>query len=102
MMTTIANAKEESSAEHHVCTFLACPMPCTSQGGCALSTEGTIDGDDAAEGDNRVTFEKKAKFKDNFCDVSLYSYFVAGSARRFSNMRCSCLECIYEMRSYDG
>lgn len=70
MMTTIAKTKLESPAEHHVCTFLACPMPFTSQGGCALSTQGAFDTDDAAEGDNRITFENKAKFKDNLCDVS--------------------------------
>lgn len=36
-----------------------------------MATRGTTATDDEADGDNTITFENKAKFKDNFCDVSL-------------------------------
>ena len=35
-----------------------------------MATRGTTQSDDEAEGANKITFENKAKFKDNFRDVS--------------------------------
>ena len=42
-----------------------------------MASRGTTKDDDVAEGDNRVTFENKAKFKDNVCDVSFSFFLVA-------------------------
>lgn len=51
-----------------------------------MATRGTTSADDETEGDNRITFEGKAKFKDNFCDVSVFCYSVADSAWWCSNV----------------
>lgn len=42
-------------------------------GGCALTSEGFVSSqydDDLSAGGSKITFEGKAKFKDNLCDVS--------------------------------
>ncbi|CAM9912938.1 unnamed protein product [Scytosiphon promiscuus] len=53
-------------------------------GGCALATRGYIfdaDDDELEEGDSRITFADKAKFKDNYCDVRLAAGTISARPR---------------------